>query len=550
MLDGLRFALAHLLVLVPLLLIPWFRRWSVSHQRALMALVVIAMVSVLPQVLSVGYLMLTTPNFTVTESEVAFQAVAELINQGRPAYPAVSSDTIYGLLYGPIAYLPFQLIFAFSDSLITPKAICTLLTAAYILLLIKLTRSIREANHAPLALAGFAILMGPVLPLLMNPKSDVFLALFATVPWLARHRPQFIWIVAVCMGLSVGMKITAVVLFIPHLTYAALYGKRKPGTIAASIAASAAISMIPFFHSAYSLRGYLEILSIASKHELVPIGIWMTMLLLLPITLPLLRMTRDSSRDRKALLLGLAVLTAFALNIPAATKLGSGLYHYYPWIPSVLIWLGVLRQSPRHSSHDSAMQRVPMSLVSAYCIIAFTVLTFTIAATPSRINKAQYVAFESKKFNEAISKVQPPFGVVSGASSFFGDADFRADIHLLEVIRSGGTLQIGSFAMLDLWGGGKTPSISLLESFERCTVPRYLGYADQKPWQTWAIYADRLMPGQTLEDPRTNVFGPELSRVFLAHYQREPLTPGYELWTCSQSEQPKVTAPQPESTKA
>jgi len=104
--------------------------------------------------------------------------------------------------------------------------------------------------------------------------------------------------------------------------------------------------------------------------------------------------------------------------------------------------------------------------------------------------------------------------------------------------------------MLDLWGGGKTPSISLLESFERCTVPRYLGYADQKPWQTWAIYAERLMPGQTLEDPRTNVFGPELSRVFLANYQREPLTPGYELWTCSHSNQPKVTAPQSEPIKA
>lgn len=531
MIDGLRFSLWHLLAVMAIVAaVPALRRRHTDVARAAWLLVGIGAVACLPQTAWIVGLTVWSPNFVTTESEVGLEVASVLFNRGLPLYPDPSGNAVYGLLYGPYAFLPYSLAFKLAPSVLAAKAMGFALAIWALAALGRL--AFEEQRHRALmalALGSLVTILGPTLPLVFNPKGDALLLLAAAVPWLARERKSFWILAAVGAGIGIGIRLTAVVAFLPHLWFGiSMRGWRIP-KVGGGVLIALGAAGLPFLHPSISLSSYLEYLQAAAHHGFVPIGFIINALLAIPGALAFCLFRRTLERERKAAALGVVVLLACVLTLPAASKWGSGIYHFWPLVPSWIVWV---RSCLDAMTPDEAPRRIRSAWIVACAVIAGSVLTFVLAESGRNWNFAQYYKAERPRFLASLQSMPKNFALVSGASEQYGDWDFRADNHLVDAVLYGAEVPVSSFAQLDLWGAGLPLPSAVVERIASCEIAYFLGYRDQVPWQTKALYAEAIKPGADLSDPAVNIYGADLTRRFLAAYEPVASAGDYRVWQC------------------
>lgn len=525
-LAGLWFAAANLgIVLIIWQILPW-RRTQMQVSVAVRAAVLLGALATAYYIPVVG-LTFWAPSFYLGYDVPAFEAVAAMGARGAPIYP-VAEQGSYGLLYGPMAYLPYSLALKFVPSLWTPKIVALLLACASGAVLLVLAGGRRVSARMLAGGGAFMVVMAPALPTLLVPKGDLIVLLCAALPWMARRERWFSIAAAAAAAIAVNTKITALAMFLPHLFWwLAVRVDRRLKSALTGLGVFILIMIAPFALPEVSLEAYLGYLRDAGAHPWLLRLIGINALLLIPLIFVLALFGFVLPKNSLAQPLFAGLILAYLLTLPAACKAGSSIYQFWGLLPSLLIFITTIEEG-----HAAAP--TPQRGVSARWLVALGVITVTCFARGGQDyalwwNSARSAKAEQGDLLRAVESARP-VALLGGARD--GAFDYALDSKVFEAALAGALLPTTSVAMSERWAANQPVPREIEEGFSRCEIPLFISLRGQIPWTQRSLYAQVMPEKASLGTDRGLVYGTSLRGAFELHYEIVERQGAFEFWRC------------------
>ena len=327
-------------------------------------------------------------------------SVAYTVFQGGVAFPDISSVERYCLPYGPILYL----VLGSSQWLLGASTFSSKLPSclAAVLAIGLFWRILRRRGLSPTAACVLTGLNATILlgfrEVAFWTKSDALISLVVTVGiWAALRRSRLASaLLGACIGLGIGLKITAGVYFLPVLAIACHTGwNRRDFVICGSVLLASVLFPFVLFPGQFPWLNYLAFFRTVT-HEGFQMASafgflrWVAMLTgLIAVSDLFIRqsMTPQSRRRRWACRAALAC--GFALVAIPACAVGSGPHHLMPFVPLALLSFGdLLARDDNHEWRYSGkpLRRTVVYAIFSGCLLVAMQTAFRIVQTRIQID--------------------------------------------------------------------------------------------------------------------------------------------------------------------
>jgi len=289
---------------------------------------------------------LNSPAF-LDHMEATTAIVAWIYSDGGQLYHSLEAPERYSLLYGPIPYVVvswmYKLVGVSEFAAKVTGSVLLLVTYLFIVLSV-LRRYPGQLFPCLIALGYFSLTALLWSNMSFWVRADPFIIAAASIGLFScLLRPGLLaWLICgLALGIAGGAKATGVLYFLPYIAwFLARDGFRAPVAIALT---GAIVAFMPFWSPEQaSLPNYISILRSAAKHGIslgaVASGVLTLAFLFIPVALflrwqLLLGGMRNWLTRNK--LVTAATLMAVVLVTFASSKVGSGRYHYLPFLPAL-----------------------------------------------------------------------------------------------------------------------------------------------------------------------------------------------------------------------
>lgn len=276
----------------------------------------------------------------VDHVEPSIVSLSWLVVEGRRLYPDAAGPDIYGLPYGPVLFLANgAALKAFGPGLSTAKlagAISTLLAVGF-------TVSAVERRDRPIASvrAILAALAFGVSAFWVRAEPLLLLCAGLAAASLTFQPLASSLVLGVAVGLGVNLKVSAILYLLPAFASLWVRGGLRHVGLAALVAVL--IAALPFLVFAnISIAGYAEWIESAAAHgarwSALPAALEWSLVLAAPVWLAWRAEPSGSASASR-----LALLGSIALSLPLAIKHGTGVYHFLPFVPAIVVATSGLR---------------------------------------------------------------------------------------------------------------------------------------------------------------------------------------------------------------
>lgn len=276
------------------------------------------------------------PAALITSSEIGLYLAGLKWLAGERLYHGAHESSVYSLLYGPAAFLPYALALKYTGSLAVGKVMALCVATTGLTIIVRRVWSDVPSPRGRFWISSIcAILLLPQLYMLLNAKSDPFLLLYAAVPLLSRHPRRMLVLAATGCSLTLLTKFTGVAAFVPYLALWWTTPGRRWSDWAIAVAVGGGLTAGGLALPGVSAAGFIEWAKYSSRHALE----WPLLAMTLPIAGPvvLYSLTRPIKASDRWLRRG--IVCAFVLLLPASMKTGSGCYHFIPLLPATALLL-------------------------------------------------------------------------------------------------------------------------------------------------------------------------------------------------------------------
>jgi len=473
---------------------------------------------------SVAYMLHAT---VADHVEASVTAIGLAWRNGQPLYHALDAPERYSLLYGPITYGLNRLCSALvGDPILAGKIGAAFSFALGILLVHRVARRSLGPRGA-LQLTGYAaafMLAFSERPLGARGDSPLFalaaIAIAALPGPFATTRETWTRaaIIGAAIGLAMGVKAHAGIYFLPVLaglvTGQAGLAALSCGAVAAIVALAAPFLLLDHVSLAHYIEwlrqasGHARSLSVASHSVL-----WLTLLLApLGASLAMNPSRREVLIRERAPLAGLVLSSVGVVFFSA--KVGAGWPHVLPMIPSA-IWLWARARSPFEEGGSARALRVAQWSLALGLIALLSFGLFKMGSMFARTDHALALAARGE-LAEIMSRE-------AGQSIAVGYGEPKSLSYLRVIpIAAGHPYLLDSITLMDSSLTGLRLGPETLALFESCEIDVWIQPVGVPPFTLSNYYA-----------PEENVFGPDLPRVFEAHYRPAWSTEHLTVWRCA-----------------
>lgn len=451
---------------------------------------------------------------------------------GKEVYPGLSE--CYGLSYGPFLYVFNGLIEALcGPSVFSAKLGGVLAGCGSVLAVFLLVRRTHATSVALLAAALFVSMQLHFSHVAFWNRPDPFLVFFVSIACLAATFPS--WGAALCMGVAAGicfnLKIHALLYFLPVFAFAwrAFSGRQW----AAAIGIGCACGISPFILFAnISFDHFIAPIKWAASQGIAPgtgaaILKW-SFLAAMPAGLAaVLAHLQNPDRVRQSFDRGkwpvaALILAGMAMAIPAS-KIGSGAFHYMPFLPAaILIAADLLRDA------TGAPTRYSRGVFLVYACLASWVVCSSLAAG-FRLRAIKW-RLESSSLANAV------------AAEMRSVLDRYGDTHVVLMGQAGGPGAGGQYRLTFLSPllvfNGMPIGLEASTLMERKTAGmptppvHSIGQTPEGKPVLWMIpKGDEPFAMTTWYPPFDNLYDERFRQDFLSQYEVSSETPHFDLYT-------------------
>ena len=403
-----------------------------------------------------SYMLLVLPVTQLSEFGVHFVSLAWL--EGKPLYHSFNSEDQYSLLYGPLTYLIYAAAYSMVGvNFYAPKVISVVFFSLTIFSIWKLTRNASPSKYRLIIWLIIFSYVGMWATLPFAPKADTLLIAFIGLAMVVIDtKIHFIIksvLLGILIGLSIHLKVTAILYFIPVVLFLIVKSDRFEQVFSLILvtASAVAFSSLIFITPGLSIEHYMAWVLLSIKHGFSSTIVMQNLLIISPVVF--LGFFAKSERPEK---LGwLALLIATFLVIFPASKNGAGCYHFAPFLP-VLAYL--LAKSTFPVERINAMKWGIMSMFALFWLFFVVPVSFAINAGVYTYQlkdlyemKDRISQFKNKHPHETFAVVGWPI--------------WDPIVYL-----NGGKLQFSYWSLLDAAVSGKKLSNRSIESLSKCKI--------------------------------------------------------------------------------
>lgn len=347
------------------------------------------------------------PNSIWGESESNLIADAALGARGVPLYSGPDGIGAHALLYGPMTYYPFMLVFAVGGGLLAAKIAAAIAGTAGLTLIAReiFTRSPDDRARGLLILAVGAFLL-PHASALLIAKGDAWVLLYSALPLLTRRSRCHGAVIGLCAGAALSTKIPAVLAFLPYLIDALQRHGRS--ALWQSLAAGAATTLAAHLALGNGLRDYVALLQLAGHHPIAPqLAAASALTLILPGAV-----YGALLRQQGMALVDVGLLVAAALLLIPAAKIGAGSYHLAVLMAPLAMRLCDLYREP------TAAPRITCSDAVFALLLASLVGAVQIQAIGGFVERARNADRNLSAALPVFAQLAPPFAIAPSHDGF------------------------------------------------------------------------------------------------------------------------------------
>lgn len=461
--------------------------------------------------------------------EPSVATVALGIAHGMPMYHGVSDASRYSLMYGPNTFLaPLLATRILGETIEAMKVMQVLFSVGALgLFYAALRRSVAAgaARHAGVIFFCAACLFYP--KALVWVRADPQMLFWVTLGLLAAtyaSRWPGAALLGVAAGACFGAKVHGVFYFVPILFLTVRERSRRFwGAFGAAAAVTAAA---PLLARSVSLTNYVAWLGLGSKGGLAAAPIFDTLqilgLVLLPIIVLLSRRTEALSPDeRRGLVLVqgrrlIVVLLGLFAVIFAAVKNGSGAWHFVPLVP-VAAWLFAVLLGP-----DAQGESCPRPLgLAGHLLVGLLAVGVVNGVLVGITVGSVYAGKPATPLEPVAADAALVARRLPGVSVAMGYGDDRTYpmTFVRNVLPAQPAFTLDAAAYMGMQLSGVPLPAGTLQALRDGLIRVWLIPKGTAPFSMHSFFGE------------ADLFGPELRKVFGAHYRKTGESRFFDLWT-------------------
>jgi hypothetical protein len=437
--------------------------------------------------------------------EPAVAAVSWVAVRGQQVYPDQASAGMYGLPYGPMLFLCNGLtMLLLGPGIITSKVAGAVASAAS---LFALALAARRGNGSgwPKAMRWGALLYLMFGATSFWVRAEPLLLFCSSLAVLSLTVPATLATVllGIAVGVGVNLKVSAIVYLFPALVL--VWKKHGPARFAAAAAIATLVAALP--HLAFqniSLAGYLSWIRAATGQGLrlsaLPTALEWTIFLSIPMLLSGRAETAPRIVSDAVVFRGL-LIASMLVSLPIAAKHGTGLYHFLPFVPSIIF-------ASCTATRTGTRLAAPAMLASCVLIAALQLWPWVTAtmSLPAR---------------EIISELEQLEASRPGSMAMGYSANYRLSFFRPVLVFGGQPYSLDGASLMDWHWSGRPFPPAAIAAVRACVVDAWIIPAGAPPFELPNAYP---IAG--------DVFPDEFRRAFENRYVREKSGRWFDVWRC------------------
>jgi hypothetical protein len=471
-------------------------------------------------------------------AEANIASVAWLFHRGYPVYPALDAAERYINNYGPFLYIIqsfflqlFQPTF-FSSKVGGCLAGCLSLLFTFLTFKQHLKLSIATVGCAVMGMCFLSMTTASGLltsAFWLRPDSFLLTCSAIAVFSLTLNRPRLITVIcAIALGVSVNLKITAFLYFIP--IYVLLFQRFGKTYTLGSLIGAAGVAIAPFvFFRQVSLGNYLTWLQQVGQKGVNPSQVFKNLLWMTYIALPCAIAAFHLRNSKRAELkkwfqqrwLYLATLVGcIVTNAITGASRGALENNMLPFVPLITYIICQLLQRIPFDGVKSRKQ-FATSLFSLSLTFAFVIsLTLTVYSTASPFVNRFFTApgYAAIQDIYRFMRANPKRAIAIG----YGGANYQLSTYRPILVFANNPYLLDSASMMEMQTSGlnNTPK-KTLQQIAACQTQIWLIPKDDNPFEIHSYYP-----------PLQKLFSNEFRRIFLTRYTKVGETRYFDTWAC------------------
>jgi hypothetical protein len=441
----------------------------------------------------------TPAYFDHVEPSVA--SVSWMVVRGQPAYPDPESAGLYGLPYGPMLFLLNGLTMkVLGASIITSKTAgaCAAI-ASLVLVALALGRVRGEWSRAVCWMAIVYLMFGAASTWVRAEPLLLFCSGLAVLSLTLPRVPSWL-LLGIAIGVGVNLKVSAIIYLFPAL--ALVWKKHGLGASVAAAAAAAVVASVPYlFFSSISLAGYLCWLQAAAGQGVRLGALSAALEWMIVLVMPMFAMGRSeiARADFDARLFRVLVMASMAVSIPLAIKYGTGVYHFLPFVPSIMF--------------GACAARKPGPLTPA--LLATFVLIAALQVRP------WMTATSSLPARQMVSELKQIEAAHTGVVAMGYSANYRLTFFRPELVFDGQPYALDGASMMDWQWSGRPFPVAALTALRDCAVDVWVIPSGAPPF---------VLPNSY--PTAGDVFPDSFRKTFAERYALEASGQWFDVWRC------------------
>jgi hypothetical protein len=434
----------------------------------------------------------------VDHVEPSVAALSWAVMRGEEAYPPPDATAIYGLPYGPMLFLLYGAVLKIVGPAISVSKLGPALASAASLVLVAIAGRRAFGGRWPRVLRWTAIVYLAFGAAAFWLRAEPLLMLCGSLAALALTLPPTpaAVVFGLALGVGINLKISAFVYLLPAVAVML----RKYGITAVALATAVAVvaAALPFvLFENISASGYLYWVRTTAGHgfrlrALLSVLEWAAF-----VSIPLGLLARGQDQHSRVLS-WMLLLTIFA-SVPLATKHGTGVYHFLPFVPLILFAAA--------GRGEVLPSRLGPFLAAGLVLAAFQISQWIVVSTGL---PAREILGELRRMEQSSGGT-----VAMGYSVNYRNSFFRPPL----VFDGHPNVLDGASAMDAAWSGRPFPR-ALVDAMRSCAVANWIIPSGGAPFELPNAYGE------------AEVFPAEFRQAFHERYQLRESGRWYDLWTC------------------
>jgi hypothetical protein len=448
--------------------------------------------------LSVLAINLAIPAY-VDHVEPSVAALSWAVMRGDDAYPAPDAAAIYGLPYGPMLFLLYGGLLKIAGPGITASKLGAALASAASVLLIAIAARRSFGGRWPRALRWTAIVYLAFGGAAFWVRAEPLLLLCGSLGALALTLPSMpaAVVLGVALGVGINLKISAFIYLLPALVV--ILRQHGITAVALATAVAAVAAALPFLlFENISASGYLYWVRSTGGHgfrlrALPSVLEWAAF-----VSIPLGLLARGLDQHSR-LLSWMLLLTIFA-SVPLATKHGTGVYHFLPFVPLILFAAA--------GRGDVLPSRLGAFLLAGLVLGAFQISQWIAVSTAL---PAREILGELRRIEQSST----------GTAAMGFTTNYRLSFFRPQLVFDGHPNVLdGASAMDAAWSGRPVPG-ALVDLMRSCTIANWVFPAGGRAFELPNAYGE------------AEVFPAEFRQAFRERYDLRASGQWFDVWTCA-----------------